>query len=171
MTGYTEEECYNPHPVDTSSSSCKNIPVIIKTFFMRNVTSTVLNKWFNEVWNSGNESAIDELMTQDAEAHGILAPGQPKGPEGFKQFFHSFRNQFHNIKIDVEDVVSQDDVESARTVVHAVHTPTGKEVTFEGICMVRVEDGKIAEAWNSYDFLSMHQQLGQKLTSESPVVV
>ena len=138
---------------------------------MRNVKDTVLNKWFNEVWNNGNENAIDELMTNDAIAHGIVAPGQPNGPEGFKQFFHGFRNQFHNIKIDVEDVVSQDNVESARTVVHAIHTPTGKDVTFEGICMVRVEDGKIAEAWNSYDFLSMHQQLGQKLTSSTTEVV
>ena len=138
---------------------------------MRNVTSTVLNKWFNEVWNNGNESAIDELMTKEAYAHGIPAPDQVKGPEGFKQFFHDFRNQFHDIKIDVDDVVSQDDIESARTVVHAVHTATGKNVTFEGICMARIEDGKIAEAWNNYDFLSLHQQLGQKLTAASAEVV
>ena len=30
--------------------------------------------------------------------------------------------------------------------------------------MVRVEGGKIAEAWNHYDFLDMYQQLGQVLT-------
>jgi predicted ester cyclase len=38
-----------------------------------------------------------------------------------------------------------------------------KNVKFSGLCMVRVEGGKIAEAWNQYDFLSMHQQLGQGL--------
>ena len=58
----------------------------------------------------------------------------------------------------------QDDMESARTIVNAIHTATGKNVSFTGICMVRVQDGKIAEAWNNYDFLNMYQQLGQNLT-------
>ena len=130
---------------------------------MRNVQSTLLHRWFDEVWNKDDENAIDKLLTVDAEAHGILTEGQPKGAEGFKLFFKDFRSQFHDVKIDVEDVISQDDFESARTTVTAIHTETKKPVTFSGICMVRVEDGKIAEAWNQYDFLNLYQQLGQKL--------
>lgn len=131
---------------------------------MKNIKSTLLYKWFTEVWNKDNEEAIEGLMTTNSNAHGILKEGQPKGAEGFKSFYREFRSQFHNIQIDIEDVITQDNVESARTTVHAIHTPTNKNVTFTGICMVRVEDGKIAEAWNNYDFLSMYQQLGQKLT-------
>jgi len=29
---------------------------------------------------------------------------------------------------------------------------------------VRIQDGKIAEAWNQYDFLRMYQQAGYALT-------
>jgi len=47
---------------------------------------------------------------------------------------------------------------------HAGHTlgfpATGRNTTFEGVSIIRVVDGKIAEAWNFYDFLSMYQQLG-----------
>ena len=131
---------------------------------MRNVQSTLLHRWFEEVWNKDDENAIDQLLTRDAEAHGILTEDQPKGAEGFKLFFNNFRTQFHDVKIDVEDVISQDDLESARTTVTAIHTETKKPVRFSGICMVRIEDGKIAEAWNQYDFLDLYQQLGQKLT-------
>jgi len=131
---------------------------------MRNVQSTLLYKWFNEVWNKGDENAIDKLMTPDSDAHGILKEDQPKGAEGFKIFFNDFRNQFHDIKIDVEDVISQDDIEAARTIVNAIHTESKKPVTFSGLCMVRIADGKIAKAWNNYDFLNLYQQLGQKLT-------
>ena len=60
-------------------------------------------------------------------------------------------------------MICQDDMESARTKVSAVHTASGKDVEFSGICMIRIDNGKIAEAWNNYDFLTMHQQLGQKL--------
>lgn len=130
---------------------------------MRNAQSTQIHKWFDEVWNKDNADAIGQLMTADAKAHGIVAPDQPGGAEGFKRFFTDFRNQFRDIKIDVDDVVCQDDFESARTTVHAVHTETGKPVTFTGMCMARFVDGKIAEAWNNYDFLIMHQQLGQTL--------
>jgi len=131
---------------------------------MREATSTVLYKWFNDVWNNDDENAIEQLMTPDSSAHGIV-PGSPlKGAEGFKAFFKDFRSQFQDIKIDIEDVVAQDDMESARTIVNAIHIATEKPVTFSGICMIRVKDGKIAEAWNNYDFLNMHQQLGQNLT-------
>jgi predicted ester cyclase len=35
--------------------------------------------------------------------------------------------------------------------------------------MVRVKDGKIAEAWNHYDFLNLNQQLGQTLAPQEAV--
>lgn len=130
---------------------------------MRNIQESLLYRWFEEVWNDGNENAIDLLMAHDSPAKGILADDHPKGAEGFKLFFNDFRNQFHDIKVSVEDVISQDGMEAARTSVTAIHSGSGKEVTFSGMCMVRVADGKIAEAWNNYDFLDLYQQLGQKL--------
>ena len=35
-----------------------------------------------------------------------------------------------------------------------------KPVDFWGMTMVRVRDGKIVEAWNTFDFLSFYQQIG-----------
>jgi steroid delta-isomerase-like uncharacterized protein len=134
---------------------------------MHNVQSTLLYKWFNEVWNNSDESAIDKLMTQDATAHGISGDQPVKGAAGFKSFFNDFQRQFRDIRIDVDDVISEDGIETARTTVHAVHTGTNKPVEFSGICMVKVEDGKIAEAWNNYDFLNMYQQIGHKLAPVS----
>ena len=130
---------------------------------MRNIQTTLLYKWFDKVWNKGDESSIAKLMTNDSIAKGILADDQPQGAAGFKIFFNDFRSQFHDITVKVEDVISQDDIESARTTVAATHTASGKNVTFSGMCMVRVSQGKIAEAWNNYDFLNLYQQLGQKL--------
>jgi hypothetical protein len=31
------------------------------------------------------------------------------------------------------------------------------------MCIARIENGKIAEAWNNFDFLSMYQRLGMQL--------
>lgn len=134
-----------------------------KTIFMRDIKTTVLYKWFHEVWNNNNEDAIEELMTSDSFAHGILAKDQSIGPDGFKLFYKDFKNQFRDIRIEVEEVISQDEFESARTTVNAIHAATGKNVSFSGICMVRIQNDQIAEAWNQYDFLNLYQQIGLKL--------
>jgi len=131
---------------------------------MRDTKSTLLHRWFEEVWNQNQEDSIDQLMTQDGVAHGIVAPDQPKGTAGFKIFYNGFKDQFENIHVDVKDVISEDDMECGLTEVTATHRETGKTVKFSGLCMIRVNDGKIAEAWNHYDFLEMHQQLGKVLT-------
>lgn len=131
---------------------------------MRDIKSTLLNRWFEEVWNQNREESIDQLMTPDSYAHGILSPEQPRGPEGFKFFYRGFRQQFENIHVTTKDVISQDDMECALTEVTALHRKTGKTVHFSGLCMVRIKDGRVAEAWNQYDFLGMLHQLGQDLT-------
>lgn len=130
---------------------------------MRTKESTLLYRWFDQVWNQNDENAIERLMTDDADFQGIQNDGGTKGAPAFKLFFRDFTAQFHNIQIDVEDVLSQDDMEAARTVIYATHTATNKDIVVPGICMIKVESGKIGQAWNSYDFLSMNQQLGQKL--------
>src|SRR4051794_25087905 len=117
---------------------------------MRNKQASLLYRWFDEVWNKDDENAIEQLMTADALAHGIGGEDAPIGAEGFRQFFKNFRSQFHNVRVEVEDVIAEDDIESARTMVSAINTQTNKPVTFSGICMIRVTGGKIAEAWNNY---------------------
>jgi predicted ester cyclase len=42
-------------------------------------------------------------------------------------------------------------------------SPTDKSVDFTGMCLAHMRNGKIAEAWNNFDFLSLHQQLGLPL--------
>lgn len=127
---------------------------------MRDKTKTLLYQWFNEVWNQGQEDSIEQLMTPESHAHGIVADEQ-KGPAGFKTFFHGFKEQYDDIHIDIQEVVSQDDIECARTEVTATHKVSGKKVSFAGLCMVRIENNQIAEAWNQYDFLGLQQQLEQ----------
>ncbi|WP_207512420.1 ester cyclase [Longitalea luteola] len=132
---------------------------------MRDVTRSVCFRWFQEVWNQNQEETIDELLDPDCYAHGINSEDGPKGIEGFKVFYHNFKGQFQEIKIDVLDVISQDDMECAHVEVSAIHAETGRRVNFSGLALVRIENGKIAEAWNHFDFLNMYQQLGQVLTS------
>ena len=128
-----------------------------------------IRRWFEEVWNRGREEAVDEMFAEEGVANGLVdESGQPlRGPEGFKPFFRRFREAFPEIEVTVEDTVSEGDRVAARCTVRGSHRgdtlgfdATNRPVEFTGICIVRVSGGKIVEAWNNFDFMSMFQQLG-----------
>ena len=130
---------------------------------------TFVHRWFEEVWNKGRIEAIDELLAEGAVIHGLKgAMGEEvRGPEGFRPFFQAFHSAFPDIRITVETTVSEGNKIAAWCVVRGTHTedgigiaPTQKPIEFTGMCMVVVENGKMVEVWNSFDFLSFYQQLG-----------
>ena len=130
---------------------------------MPNKTSTLTYRWMEEVWNNGREDAIDEMMDETAIANGLQGVDSP-GPAGFKPFFHSFRQQFPQVHVEVDDVVSEADLETSRCTVTGKDA-NGNEVNFSGMTFLRIQNGKIVEAWNIFDFMTMYQQLGFKITS------
>jgi steroid delta-isomerase-like uncharacterized protein len=130
---------------------------------------TIQHRWFREVWNEGRTEAIDELVAPNVLGHGLIdADGNDvRGIEAFKSFYYRFREAFPDIHVTVEDTVAEGNKIVARCSVAATYLgdglevrASGKPVRFTGMCMVRVEDGRIVESWNSFDFLTMLQQIG-----------
>jgi steroid delta-isomerase-like uncharacterized protein len=135
-----------------------------------------IRRWFEEVWNKGREEAIDEMLSEEGVAHGLgdEAGRKLRGPSDFKPFFRRFRGAFPEIEVVVEETISEGDKVAARCTVRGHHRgdtlgfkATDLPVEFEGISIVRVKDGKIVEAWNNFDFMSMFRQLGA-LRFDSP---
>jgi steroid delta-isomerase-like uncharacterized protein len=129
----------------------------------------LIQRWFEEVWNKGREEAIDEMFAEDGLAHGLADEGgEPlRGAIGFKPFFQKFRAAFPDIEVVVEDTISEGDKVAARCTVRGKHqsdslgfAATQQPMEITGISIVRVRDGKIVEAWNNFDFMSMFKQLG-----------
>ena len=129
----------------------------------------IMRRWFEEVWNKGREEAIDEMFAEEGVANGLVdEAGRPlRGPAGFKPFFRKFREAFPEMEVVVEDAVAEGDRVAARCVVRARHrgdalgfAATNNPVEFTGMTMARVAGGKIVEAWNNFDFMTMFQQLG-----------
>jgi steroid delta-isomerase-like uncharacterized protein len=129
---------------------------------------TILNRWFEEVWNQGREASIDELMAPDAVAHGLVdgAGTEIAGIEPYRAFYRTFRGALSDVHVDVQDTISEGDLSVARFVVTARHTgeglgkpAKGRDLKMTGMSIIRVKDGKIAEAWNNIDFPTMFQQM------------
>jgi steroid delta-isomerase-like uncharacterized protein len=130
--------------------------------------ASLVRRWFEEVWNSGRADAIDELFAEEGVAHGLTdeSGAELRGPAHFRTFHSRFREAFPDIEVVVEDTVSEGDKVAARCTVRGRHRgdslgfkATDSPVDFTGMTFARIRDGKIVEAWNNFDFMSMFQQL------------
>ena len=129
----------------------------------------LVRRWFKEVWNEGNESAIDRYFAQDGIAHGLPSPdgkSAMKGPAAFKSFVKHFRGAFPNMRIEILRTITEGQFVCAHCRVTGVHqgpgfgpAPTGADIDFSGMTIVRVENDTIKEGWNSFDFMSLFQQI------------
>jgi steroid delta-isomerase-like uncharacterized protein len=136
---------------------------------MSEENKALMRRWFEEVWNRGRAEAIDELFAADGVAHGLGGEGSQalRGPADFRPFFESFRDAYPDIEVVVLDAIAEGDLVATRCAVRGTHrspalgfAATNRPVEFEGVAIVRIRDGQIAEAWNFFDFMSMFRQLG-----------
>jgi steroid delta-isomerase-like uncharacterized protein len=118
-------------------------------------------------WESvDNPDTLDEVYAPDVVWHN--PEGDIQGLEEAEQFVAMITTAFPDMSTTVEDVIAEGDKVVTRVTIRGTHQgeveeygpPTGKQVELEGITIHRFEDGKIVEEWNSYDNLSILQQLG-----------
>ena len=113
-----------------------------------------------------NPDLLDEVYAPDVVWHN---PDQDThGIEEAKRYIGMFTSAFPDMSATVEDVIAEGDKVVTRVTFRGTHQgeveafgpPTGRQVEGEGITIHRIEGGKIVEEWNSYDNLSILQQLG-----------
>ena len=137
---------------------------------MSEQNKALATQWFEEVWNKGRESAIDELFHPQGKAYGFPEPDSVlTGPEGFKTVHRQFHSAFGDIHIAIEDLVAEGHKVAIRWSCTATHNgdglgfpATGKKVTFGGSSFMHSQDGRLTDGWNFMDLTKMTQQLQNK---------
>lgn len=135
---------------------------------MLEANKAVVQRWYDEVWNQGRSEAIAEMFAEDGIVHGLADDkGEAiSGFEGFKRFHEIFRRAFPDLNIRVEHLIAEGDYVVAHCSASGCHSGDGlgiaskKSFEISGISISRMEDGKIAEAWNNFDFLTLYRQIG-----------
>jgi steroid delta-isomerase-like uncharacterized protein len=136
---------------------------------MSEENKALVRRWFEEVWNQGRAEAIEEMFDENGIAYGLSDdPAKPiKGPSDYRPFYEVFRQAFPHVTIVVEDMVAEGDKVAARCSVRGKHegdflgkAATQAPVDITGITIVRIEKGKIVEAWNNFDFMTLYKQVG-----------
>jgi steroid delta-isomerase-like uncharacterized protein len=124
----------------------------------------LVRRYVDDVWNRGNLTALDEIVSPNYVQH---TRGVPQGREGLKAFFAGFFASFSNVSSTVEDVIADGDRVMWRSTLRATQTgvfrgipPTGKAISVTSMTIMRVDNGQFAENWGEQDNLALLRQLG-----------
>jgi predicted ester cyclase len=116
---------------------------------------------------------IPEIYSPYVLDHDPL-PGTGEGLQGVRDSIGGLIEAFPDLRVTIEDMSAHGD----HVVVHNTWSgtqtgrllglpPTGRRVTFEGIVLWRLEDGKIAERWGMLDTAGMIRQTGNRMAMRS----
>lgn len=120
---------------------------------------TFLTTWFDRVWTQQDTSAVFEMYVSEGKAHGL--GGQPLfGPEEFLSFHRAMLELVDNVRLEVLHLVEDEEWFSYYGVFRATCRKTGKDVSMHGGALCRMRDGRMTEAYNTWDFLHLFTDLG-----------
>jgi ketosteroid isomerase-like protein len=95
--------------------------------------TTLVRRYWEEVWNNGNLAVVDELIATDFDGHPL--PGEPdfgRGPAGQNQLVGMYRTAFPDLRMTIEDLTAEGDrvaeVEAALTFLEAQRQQRGSQV-------------------------------------------
>jgi len=134
---------------------------------MSEQNKALVGRWVDELWNKGNVAIVDELGTPEIRMYYPLT-GELSGRDQVKQAVTEFRKAFPDAAFSpASDFIGEGEYVAARWKCQATQKgsfgpipPTGKTVSWMGISILRVVDGKIVDETGEEDALSFMRQLG-----------
>ena len=115
----------------------------------------LVRRYFDERWNHGSLDVCDELLSSSMDI------------EEQKEFVRAQHAALGNLHLTILDLLAEGDQVAIHWRIEGTHkgdflgvAATGKPVTFQGIALLRITDGKIADDIAYWDNQSILEQLG-----------
>ncbi len=116
-------------------------------------------------------SVCDEIFAPSFQFHAIHhvsdRPDLTSTPQSEKEAYERHKSIWGDWHTTIEEILAEGDRVVVRWTHHGTQQgeyyglpPTGRQVSWSGINIFRIADGKIAEIWNIFDRLWLWQQLG-----------
>lgn len=138
--------------------------------------AALLDEYFAAV-NAHDVVALKDVIAENYVQHDA---GQGRGLAGMQAAFRQYFQTFPDFHMALEDSVITNDKIVARFQITATHDhpvqfgpnapvfpPTGKKLSWQGISIWRVADGKFVEHWDVDDLVGLAQQMRSQPPGES----
>jgi predicted ester cyclase len=136
---------------------------------MSEANKAMVRRLIEEVQNRHNLAGIDTFFTPNFINH-LEAPdlsAELTATERAKVAFSQLFTAFPDLHVTIEDQVAEGDKVVTHKIFHGTHqgtfmgvAPTGRQIAFAVIDILRLDTGKVVEHWAVQDRLALMQQLG-----------
>lgn len=132
---------------------------------------SVVGRFTEECWNTGNVDAVSDLVASNCRYHDPVFPHMANGVESMRRHIERCRRAFPDLRFTITSMHSDrdDEVEvhwaaTARQAAEFLGMPaTERRASITGTSIYRIEGGKIVENWVTWDLMSLMEQLGAAL--------
>ena len=133
----------------------------------RRSPEALVRRYF-EAWEEGSADALQDVVDPGYSGHlTALAGTEERDRDTLAEQIEAHARVFEDRQFDVEDIVASGDEVAARVHMRASHAETHRTAEMDGFVFFRVEKGRIAEEWSSWDYLGLARQLGVDGASDS----
>lgn len=126
----------------------------------------LIRRFYDEFYNGRNFEAVDHAYAQDYVHHTPDVLGQELNFPDFRSRELKRSNAFPDLERSIEDQIGEGDKVVTRSVMRGTQSgnmpdipASGRKIEVWFTVVNRIENGKIAEGWETYDSLGMMLQL------------
>jgi predicted ester cyclase len=139
---------------------------------MSEANKAMARRTLEEIFPACDVEGLAEVTSPNVIAHGAR-PGEPAGLQGVTQTMLWLGRVFSEQRWEIQHVIGDGDLVAVHATHHGRHTgdlmgmpPTGREVAYDYVHILRFRDGKAIEHWSVRDDATLMRQLG--VTPERP---
>lgn len=129
---------------------------------------------WEEIFPACDVAGLAEVIDVDAVGHG-RRPDEPPGLEGVTRTMLWLGKVFSDQRWEIHNLIGDGDLVAVHATHHGRHTgelmgipPTGREVAYDYVHIMRFRDGKAVEWWGVRDSMALMGQLGVLLDQGRP---
>ena len=126
---------------------------------------TLVERFYDEIWNQQDFSKIDEMLVDDFIFRGSLGP-EMVGRDAFIAYARRVTAALSDYRCDIDTLVVEDDRAFAKMWFGGRHTgemlgvaATGKTIGWAGAALFEARGGRIAATWVLGDVAGLEQAL------------
>lgn len=127
----------------------------------------LFGRLYHSVWNERRFEFIEKVIAPTHAMGDPTVSGGAVGPSAYRRQVERFMKGLPDLKVTVDDTVSEEDKLVVAWTVTGTHQgeflgvpPTNKKVSFSGITINQIADGKIIESTVIWDGLGLLEQFG-----------
>jgi ketosteroid isomerase-like protein len=134
---------------------------LVHSFRHRRTASEDIVRAYFGAWSDGDGETMRDLVTDDYQAHVHTLEGvEDRNADELVDIVGGHAKAFAEVEYELQDVLCHNGHAAVRATMRARHRETRREGEIDGIAILRLDGGRIAEEWSSWDYLGLANQLG-----------